>query len=153
MPREPGSEEYLDSEKYELRTWDLDHPESLRYLIARVNAIRRENPALQDDSTLAFVPIDNDELIAYCKGDPDLTNVLLIVVNLDPHHAQSGWVDLDLARLKLEADTPYQVHDLLSDARYLWHGRRNYVELAPGMGHIFAVRRKVRDEHDFDYFF
>ena len=78
--------------------------------------------------------------------------MLLIVVNIDPHHAQSGWVDLDLAGLKLEADTPYQVHDLLTDGRYLWHGRRNYVELSAGMGHVFAVRRRVRDERDFDYF-
>jgi starch synthase (maltosyl-transferring) len=152
-PREPGSEEYLDSEKYELRTWDLDHPESLRYLIARVNAIRRDNPALQDDSTLTFVSIDSGKLLAYCKATADLSNVLLIVVNIDPHYAQGGWIDLDLAQLKLAADTPYQVHDLLSDARFLWHGGRNFVELAPGIGHIFAVRRKVRDEHDFDYFF
>ncbi|HZN23155.1 MAG TPA: alpha-amylase family glycosyl hydrolase, partial [Burkholderiales bacterium] len=152
VPREPGSEEYMDSEKYQLRTWDLDRPDSLRHLIARVNAIRRENPALQDDSTVSFVTIDNDELIAYVKATADLSNALLMIVNLDPHHRQSGWVDLDLDQLKLDAHSPYQVHDLLTDARYLWHGRRNYVELEPGMGHIFAVRRRVRDERDFDYF-
>jgi starch synthase (maltosyl-transferring) len=152
VPREPGSEEYLHSEKYEIRTWDLDRPESLRYLIARVNAIRRESPALQDDSTLAFETIDNEELIAYTKATADRANMLLMVVNLDPHHRQSGWVDLDLKRLGLEADAPYQVHDLMTDARYLWHGRRNYVELDAGMGHVFAVRRRVRDERDFDYF-
>jgi len=152
VPREPGSEEYRDSEKYELRTWDLERADSLRYLIARLNAIRRDNPALQDDRTLTWVSADNDELIAYVKAMPDLSNTLLIVVNLDPHHGQSGWVDIDLAGLSLEADTPYQVHDLLTDGRYLWHGRRNFVELAPGMGHVFAVRRQVRSERDFDYF-
>ena len=151
-PREPGSEEYLHSEKYEIRTWDLDREDSLRYLIARVNAIRKENGALQDDGTLAFAATDNDALIAYVKATADLSNALLIVVNLDPHHKQSGWIDLDLAHLALEADIPYQVHDLLTDAQYVWHGRRNYVELPPGMGHIFAVRRRVRDERDFDYF-
>jgi starch synthase (maltosyl-transferring) len=152
VPREPGSEEYLDSEKYQQRTWDLERPDSLRHLIARVNAVRRENPALQDDSTLSFVTTDNEELIAYVKATADLSNTLLMIVNLDPHHRQSGWVDLDLERLKLDAHAPYQVHDLLTDARYLWHGRRNYVELDPGMGHIFAVRRRTRDERDFDYF-
>jgi starch synthase (maltosyl-transferring) len=152
VPRDPGSEEYLDSEKYEIRAWDLERADSLRYLIGRVNAIRAENPALQDDGTLHFVTIDNDELIAYVKATADLANVLLMVVNLDPHHGQSGWVDLDLPRFKLATDTPYQVHDLLTDARYLWHGQRNFVELGPGMGHVFAVRRKVRDERDFDYF-
>jgi starch synthase (maltosyl-transferring) len=151
-PRDPGSEEYLHSEKYEIRSWDLERPDSLRYLIARVNAIRRENPALQNDNTLSFVQIDNSQLLAYVKATPDLSNVLLMVVNLDPHHRQSGWVDLDLAGVKLQADVPYQVHDLLTDARYHWQGRRNFVELTPGMGHIFAVRGRVRDERDTDNF-
>jgi len=152
VPRDPGSEEYLNSEKYELRHWDLDRADSLRHLIARVNAIRRDNRALQDDGTLAFVTADNDQLIAYVKATPDLSNTLLMVVNLDPHHRQAGWVELDLAKLDLDPEHPYQVHDLLTDARFLWHGRRNYVELDAGMGHVFAVRRRVRDERDFDYF-
>ena len=152
LPREPGSEEYLNSEKYELRVWDLEQPESLRYLIARLNAVRRTNPALQDDTTLRFETTDNEELVAYTKATADLSNVLLVVVNIDPHHTQSGWIEVDIKRLQLEPETPYQVHDLLSDARYLWHGGRNYVELAAGMGHVFAVRRRVRDERDFDYF-
>jgi starch synthase (maltosyl-transferring) len=151
-PREPGSEEYLDSEKYQVRTWNLDRPDSLRYLIARVNAIRRDNPALQHNDTLSFATAENDQLIAYIKATSDGANTLLVVVNLDPHHRQAGWVEIDLKALALEADTPYQVHDLLTDARYLWNGRRNFVELEPGMGHIFAVRRRVRDERDFDYF-
>ena len=153
LPREPGSEEYLDSEKYQIREWDLERPDSLRYLISRVNAIRRENPALRDDSTLTWVTTDNDQLIGYVKATTDLSNTLLILVNLDPHHAQSGWVDIDVAGLELEAGAPYQVHDLLTDAQYLWHGRRNYVELPSGMGHVFAVRTQVRNERDFDYFF
>jgi starch synthase (maltosyl-transferring) len=64
-----------------------------------------------------------------------------MVVNLDPHYRQSGWVDVDLDRLGLKPNVPYEVHDLLTDARYRWQGARNYVELTPGMGHIFAVRR------------
>jgi starch synthase (maltosyl-transferring) len=151
-PREPGSEEYLHSEKYQVREWDLERADSLRYLIARVNAIRRDNPALHDDSTLTFVSIDNEQLIAYVKATPDHANALLIVVNLDPHHSQSGWVEIDLPKLALQPSQPYQMHDLLTDARYLWQGNRNYVELEPGMGHVFVVRRRVRDERDFDYF-
>ncbi|MGZ5141252.1 MAG: alpha-1,4-glucan--maltose-1-phosphate maltosyltransferase, partial [Burkholderiales bacterium] len=141
VPREPGSEEYLYSEKYEIRNWDLERPDSLRYLISRVNTIRRQNVALQNDSTLAFVSTDNDQLIAYVKATTDLANVLLIVVNLDPHYRQSGWVAVDLDTLGLKPDVAYEVHDLLTDARYRWQGGRNYVELAPGMGHIFTVRR------------
>jgi starch synthase (maltosyl-transferring) len=141
LPREPGSEEYLHSEKYEIRSWDLERPDSLRYLIARVNAIRRENAALQNDGTLAFIGIDNDQLIAYTKVTPDLANALIIVVNLDPQHRQSGWIDVDLDSLGLNAGVPYEVHDLLTDSRYRWNGRRNYVELTPGMGHVLSVRR------------
>ena len=152
VPRDPGSEEYLHSEKYEIRSWDLDRADTLRYLISRVNTIRRENPALQDDSTLTFMPTENDQLIAYVKATPDLSNVLLMVVNLDPHHRQTGWVDIDLDVLKLAPDAPFQVHDLLTDACYHWRGRRNYVELGAGVGHVFAVGRHMRSERDTDNF-
>ncbi|GIX28172.1 MAG: hypothetical protein KatS3mg123_2053 [Burkholderiales bacterium] len=151
-PREPGSEEYKDSEKYQLRHWDLDRPDSLRDLIARVNAIRRENPALQSDWSLTFLPVDNDQLIAYMKSTEDGSNLMIMVVNLDPYHAQAGWVELDLEALGLDPRSPYQMHELLSGARYLWNGARNFVQLAPGMGHVFRLRRRVRTERDFDYF-
>ncbi|MES2564562.1 MAG: alpha-1,4-glucan--maltose-1-phosphate maltosyltransferase [Pseudomonadota bacterium] len=144
--REPGSEEYLNSEKYEIREWDLQRPDSLRYLIARVNKIRHDNLALHDDSTLTFANIDNNQLIAYVKATPDRSNMLLIVVNLDPHHRHSGWVDLDLSALRIKPDAPFEVHDLLTDAHYSWRGPRSYVELAPGMGHLFAVRTNISSE-------
>jgi starch synthase (maltosyl-transferring) len=152
--REPGTEEYLDSEKYEFRTWDIDSPESLKEIIARINRIRRDNPALQSDRRLRFHPVDNEPLICYSKHTADYSNVILVVVNLDPHHTHSGWLELPLAELGLEAGTPFQVHDLLSDARYLWHSRRNFIELNPQVApvHIFRVRRKMRTEHDFDYY-
>lgn len=152
--REPGSEEYLDSEKYQLRDWNVARPDSLREFIARVNSIRRDNPALQQDWNLCFYPVDNDELICYCKTSRDHANVILVVVNLDPHHRQTGWIDLPLADFDLDARQPFQMHDLLSDARYLWHGARNFVELDPASSpaHIFRLRRRVRTERDFDYF-
>jgi starch synthase (maltosyl-transferring) len=154
LPREQGSEEYLNSEKYEVRSWDLARPDSLRHFIARLNTIRRENSALQSDWSLRFHHVDNESLICFSKTSGDKTNTVLVVANLDPHHTQSGWVDLSLSGLEFETDRPYQVHDLMSDARYLWQGSRNFVQLDPRSTpvHIFRLRRKVRTEHDFDYF-
>jgi starch synthase (maltosyl-transferring) len=151
-PRESGSEEYLDSEKYQLRSWNRDDPSSLKDLIARLNRIRRENEPLQSDAGLRFHPIDNEALIAYSKTSGEES--LLMVVNVDPHHAQAGWLQLDLTALGLPTDGHYQMDDLLSGARFLWRGARNYVALDPAgtAAHVFRVRRKVRTERDFDYF-
>ena len=153
-PREPGSEEYLDSEKYQLRTWQLDRPDSLHDLIARVNQIRRDNPALQSTRGLRFHAVDNESLIAYSKTTEDGTDSVLTIVNLDPHNRHTGWIELDLGSLGVDAQKPYQVHDLLSGARFLWQGTRNFVALDPAHtpAHIFRIRRRVRTEHDFDYF-
>ena len=152
--REPGSEEYLNSEKYEIKFWNLEQPGSLKDFIARVNRIRRENPALQQDRNLRFLPVDNEALICYAKYTDELTNIILTVVNLNPHHRQGGWLELPLEELGLDPRQPYQVHDLLGDARYLWHGPRNFVELDPQVvpAHIFRMRRRVRTERDFDYY-
>jgi starch synthase (maltosyl-transferring) len=152
--REQGSEEYLDSEKYQLRAWDREHPDNLRELITLVNEIRRENPALQTDRGLRFHPTENDQLLAYTKSTSDRADVLLMVVNVDPHHAQNGMVTLPLEELGIERGRPYQAHELLSGARYLWNGPRNYVEINPHAmpAQIFRFRRSVRREHDFEYF-
>jgi starch synthase (maltosyl-transferring) len=153
-PRELGSEEYLDSEKYEIKHWDLSRPDSLKDFIARVNRIRRQNPALQSDWSLRFHSVDNEQLICYSKCTADRTNVILVIVNLDPHHTHAGWVDLSLEPLGLDTDHSYQMHELLSDARYLWRGARNYVELNPQRvpAQIFQLRRRVHTERDFDYY-
>jgi starch synthase (maltosyl-transferring) len=153
-PKEFGSEEYLDSEKYEIRNWDIENPDSLKGLIGRVNRIRRENPALQSDWSLRFHPVDNEQLICYSKNTEDLSNIVLVIANLDPHHTHSGWLELPISDWGLDPIRPYQVHDLLTDARYLWHGSRNYVEINPQLvpAHIFRLRRRIRTERDFDYF-
>jgi len=153
-PREPGSEEYRDSEKYQLRHWSIDRADSLWSLVARMNRIRRENAALQSDRGLCFCRIDNDQMIAYLKMDAAGTNVILTVVNLDPRQPQSGWVELDIDALNLDAGQPYQVHDLLSEQRYIWRGRYNYVMLDPqrAPAHVLKLRRRVRSEQDFDYY-
>jgi starch synthase (maltosyl-transferring) len=153
-PARPGSEEYLNSEKYELKQWKLEDPKSLAPLIAAVNRARRENAALQRTNALHFHETDNPYLICYSKRSLDGSNTVLAAVNLDPFHVQSGWVDLDLEKLGLSANEPFQVHDQLTDARYLWQGTRNYIELAPSAvpAHVFRVLRRVRSEKDFDYY-
>jgi starch synthase (maltosyl-transferring) len=154
IPREAGSEEYRDSEKYEIRLWERERPDSLKNLIECVNGIRRDNPALQSDRRLRFHPSDNSQLLCYSKTTEGYDNVVLMAVNLDPHHTQAGWVELDTAELGIAFAETYQVHDLISGARYLWSGARNYVELDPRVSpaHVLRVRRHVRTERDFDYF-
>jgi len=152
--REAGSEEYLNSEKYQLRHWDLERPDSLHDFVAHVNWIRRENLALQADWGLRFHSTDNDALLCYSKTCATPDNAIVVVVNLDPHHPQSGWVELELDALGLEPGRPFQAHDLLSGARFLWQGAHNFVALDPqsAPAHVFRLRRRVRSEHDFDYF-
>ena len=154
QPLRPGSEEYLNSEKYEIRHWDLNAPHSIAGIIATINRARRENPALHANYDLFFHPTDNPYLIAYSKSSPDGSNLVLTVVNLDSFHTQPGWVTLDLDRLKLRGDESFQVFDQLTGSRYLWQGVRNYIELSPSKipAHIFRVLRKVRSEKDFDYY-
>lgn len=153
-PREPGSEEYLDSEKYEIKRWDIDRDDSLADFIGRVNRIRRENAALQSNGSLRFHEINNDRLICYTKNTEDFSNIILVIVNLDPDHNHSGWLDLPVDTLGMDVRQPYQVHDLLSGARYLWYGTKNYVEIDPGISpaYIFKIRRHLRTEKDFDYY-
>ena len=153
-PREPFSEEYLDSEKYQIRRWDLKSRRSLRPLITRINRIRHENPALQRDDRLRFHATHHDHVLCYSKATDDNDNIIVTVVNLDPHHAHSAWVHLPLHAFGLPEHEPYQVHDLLSDARYIWHGGRNYVGMDPraAPGHIFRIRRRLRTERDFEYY-
>jgi starch synthase (maltosyl-transferring) len=144
-PREPGSEEYLHSEKYEIRHWDREAPHSLRPLIARLNGIRRAHPALQHDRNLVFHDVDNDQLLCASKATDSSDDVILVVVNVDPHHAQSGWLALDLHALGLD-DAPFVVDDLLCGGSYEWQGPHPFVHLDPWAtpAHVFQVRRAPR---------
>ena len=142
-PLQPGSEEYLNSEKYELKHRDLNVSKSLRELITTVNNTRKQNEALQSDGGLRFHATDNPMLICYSKTTADFSDTIVVVVNLDPSYRQTGWVDLNLRSLGLETGQPYQVRDLLGGGLYVWHGSRNYVELTPEVlpAHILKVRR------------
>jgi len=149
-----GVEEYLDNEKYEIKHWDWDAPGNLKAFIARVNRCRRENPALQTTWNLRFCDVDNSQLLAYGKVSDDGSNMILTVVNLDPVYTQSGWVTVPLADWGIGPDQPFLVHDLLNDQTYIWQGERNYVQLDPQTmpAHLFAIRKRLKRETDFDYF-
>ncbi len=138
LPAKPGSEEYLNSEKYQLRDWDRESPRSLAPLYTLLNHIRHAHPALQIDDTLHFHTIENPQLICYSKRVGD--DVILCVVNLDPDHTQAGITVLDLEELGL-SDTSFEVEDLLAGATYTWQGARNFVSLDPGKmpAHVFRV--------------
>lgn len=143
VPREPGSEEYADSEKYEVRCWDLDRPESIAPLVARLNQARRDNAALQSNGSLRFVPIENDRVLAYTKGSLAEGSLVLVVVNLDFRAEQGGFLELPLAELGIDAARPYLLHDALSMTHFTWQGSRNFVLLAPQNmpAHVFVVRQ------------
>ena len=154
-PRSAGSEEYLDSEKYQLRHWDLDRARqparrSSRASTASAATTRRCSAT----AACGSCAVDNDQLIAYAKQRPTASNVVVIVVNLDPHNTQSGWIGLDPAAMGVEAGAPYQVHDLLSDQRFLWQARGTTCMLDPRARRrtCSRVRRRVRNEKDFEYF-
>ncbi|MGE0392761.1 MAG: alpha-1,4-glucan--maltose-1-phosphate maltosyltransferase [Vicinamibacterales bacterium] len=137
----PGTEEYLDSEKYQIRHWDWDRPGHIKNLVAAVNRIRREHVALQFDRGLQFHPTDNVELVAYSKASPDGADRVLTVVNLDPHRIQHGWIDVPAAALGAGGDGSFFVRDLLTDETFAWRGERHYVRLDPveGPAHILTL--------------
>lgn len=143
----PGKEEYIDSEKYEIKAWDLDRPGNIRAEIALVNRIRHENAALQQTRDIAFVRVDraehqeHDQLIAYVKWSEEGKSIILTVVNLDPSNTQAGWLRFPLERFGLPHTHPFRVEELLTGATYSWNGEWNYISLDPGTmpAHIFRV--------------
>ena len=152
-PVAAGKEEYLDSEKYQLRQWDLDNPLSLSDLLGRLNRIRRDHPALQHDRNITFHRVDNDRhVLAFSKTLGN--SVILVVANTDPYNTQWANLDLNLSALGLSPDEPFQAHDLLTNARYRWQGYHAIVKLDPGSqpAHVFAIRKRVGQEGDFERF-
>ena len=142
VPLREGSEEYLDSEKYQIRARNYQQAGSLAEMIGRLNAVRRAHPALQHDRGLAFHATDNAVLIAYSKRSPDGRDLILVIVNLDPSNMQHGFVQLPLAAWGLTPHSAVEVLDLLSGERYFWRGEWNYVRLDPEdrVAHILQVQ-------------
>jgi starch synthase (maltosyl-transferring) len=153
-PLRPGSEEYLNSEKYEVHHHRRDRPDSLKDYIARLNSIRRGSAALTHDAALQFHATDNDQVICFSRSTDDLWDIVVVVVNLDPYHAQSAWVELPLEKFCLPVNLPFQMHDLLNDAAYRWSGAWNFVRLDPHYcpAHVVRVRRHVRTENGVEHF-
>jgi starch synthase (maltosyl-transferring) len=138
----PGSEEYLDSEKYEIRVRDWNAPGNIKQDVSRLNRIRAENAALHELGNLQFLNTDYEGILAYRKYAPG--NELIVVVNLDPHRTHETMVDVPLEDLGIDANEAYEVNDLLTGARYTWRGSRNYVRLDPTerVAHLFRVTRR-----------
>lgn len=153
-PAAPGKEEYLNSEKYELKMWDWNMPGNLRPIIKKLNFIRKKNAAFHELKNVSFCEADNDYIMAYLKKSADLTNFVLVVVNLDPFRSQSAKVEVPLNELGIAEDHTYIVRDVLNDVQYTWQGCENYVELGPEskMAHVFVVHTETHTEKDFDYF-
>jgi starch synthase (maltosyl-transferring) len=139
----PNREEYCDSEKYQWKERDWNAPGNIKNWITRINEIRRDNRALQFYDNLRFYPSDNESVMCNGKMTAARDNIIVVVVNLDPFHKLHSFVELPIDQFAIGEGDTYQVHDLLSDARYMWHGPRNYVELDPELqpAHIFRIRR------------
>jgi starch synthase (maltosyl-transferring) len=150
LPIQPGSEEYLNSEKYEIRHWDRSASHSLAPLITQINQIRRNNPALHGDGSLHFYPVDNPNILCYSKSSG--ANLILVAINLDPTQEQAGWIDLDLKQLAIPHNKTFEIEDLLTGTHYHWHDRSNYVALRPDVmpAHIFRLIRPSNGETTLD---
>ncbi|NNK12554.1 MAG: alpha-1,4-glucan--maltose-1-phosphate maltosyltransferase, partial [Flavobacteriaceae bacterium] len=138
----PGKEEYLHSEKYEVRFWDWSLENKITYLMTKLNHLRKEHPSLQQTNNISFCRIDNDKLIAFYKWNDERSDEVLVVINLDSYYAQQGMVQLPLGELGIEAGKPIQMRDLVTDNSYLWYNEWNFVELPPSLPfHVFQIKK------------
>ena len=149
-----GGEEYADSEKYEIKEWNLRSALDFKVLLSRINRIRRENPALRETFNLRFYEVDNGNIIFFEKRTEDLSNLIMVAVDLDPFRRQSGTVHVPIESLGLSPGEPYLLHDLVGDEKCLWHGEYNRIDIDPAVlpVRIFLVQRGLYGEKDFDYF-
>ena len=147
----PGKEEYINSEKYQYKVWNWDRPGHIKLFIKAVNRIRNENPALQLYKNLQFVETENEQILAYFKTTPDLANIILVVVNLDPYNTQESNVNVPHSLWGISPNENYTVTDLLSGQTFIWKGSRNYIKLNPHQEpvHIFKVTKWKHYERDY----
>ncbi len=151
----PGKEEYHNSEKYELKNWLPEEvKESTRELFATINRIREENPEFQKTDNIRFLPVENNQLLYFAKFNEEQTDAILVVINLDPHYTQSGWIKVPLYELNILPEQSFLAQDLLGDGQYIWQGEYNYVELNPHIipAHVLKIRKHLKKENQFDYF-
>jgi starch synthase (maltosyl-transferring) len=138
-----GKEEYLNSEKYEIKIRDWDKPGNIKPLIAKLNWIRKENPALQNFRNILFCEVNNPNIVFYCRWDDEIRNVIMVAVNVNPFQTHEAWVRVPVSKFGLNPDETYRVRDLLTDVTYFWKGERNYVRLDPWTqpAHILLLER------------
>jgi starch synthase (maltosyl-transferring) len=150
----PEREEYLDSEKYEIKSWDRKREGNIREVLVKINRIRRENPALHSTYTLSFLGIDDENLLAYAKVSEDRANILVIAVNLDPYQTHSGTLTMPLEQWAISGKLPFMAHELLADTRHIWQGPTRNLTLDPARtpAAIFRLHHRLHREQDFDYF-
>lgn len=150
----PGREEYLNSEKYDFKVWDWDRPGNIKEYIGKLNWIRREHPALQENRNLRFYRADNEQVLFYGKHRAEERDHIFVVVNLNPFEPQEAAVHVPIHDLGIRPDETYQLHDLITGRRYYWKGERNFVRLDPGNepAHVFQLLRWSHREQEFDYF-
>lgn len=150
----PGKEEYLNSEKYDFKVWDWDRPGNIKYLITKVNQIRRDNPALHQYKNLRFYRSDNDNILFYGKATADKQNIILVAVNLDPYSAHESAIYIPIQEFGIGWEETYQLHNLITDERMLCKGEHVFIRLDPQdePAYVFQLKRWLRREHDFDYF-
>lgn len=139
----PLREEYIDNEKYEIKFWDWQHMNRLRELMAAINRIRKENPALQTTWNIYFAETENDQLLCYGKTDDEKVNKIFVAVNMDSYNPQGGWIKVPIYEMGVSPDRAYTVVDLITGSSYSWNGEWNYVLLNPHIlpVHIFRVEQ------------
>jgi starch synthase (maltosyl-transferring) len=144
----PDREEYLNSEKYQIKERDWNGPGNIKDYVTKLNQVRRENRALHQYENLRFHTVENDQILFYSKATAGLDNILLFFVSVDPFHPQNGFAYVPLEDFGLGESEPYQVEDLLTGERFPWRGRRNFVLLNPHVrpAHLFRVRRAIGHE-------
>ncbi|HEX3019178.1 MAG TPA: alpha-1,4-glucan--maltose-1-phosphate maltosyltransferase [Chitinispirillaceae bacterium] len=150
----PGKEEFSNSEKYEIKHWDWIKGERLQKLITIMNNIRQQNPALQDFKNVKFFPVDNEFLLFYIKSTDDMSNVIMVVVNLDPFHSQSGKLHIPLSFLNIKPGQPYLLEDQIGKDRFIWSGAENSITVDPlsTPAFVFKIYRQFHKETMFDYY-
>ena len=138
----PGKEEYLDSEKFQIRHWDWTIENKLTTLIAKINKIRKEHKALQQTNGIQFLSVENDQLLAYYKYDQERESEIIAIVNLDPYYKQNGWIQMPLKELGVSEGHQIKVQDLITGSSYLWDKEWCFVELHPALPfHLFKIEK------------
>ncbi len=151
-PTKPGKEEYLDSEKYQFKERDWDAPGNIKEFITTLNRIRKENRALHYYRNLRFLNSNNDNILAYCKVTDAQDNIIVVAVNLSPRAKAGAMVEVPVRQIGLSPWESYQMHDLLTDEKWIWQGQHNYVELDPAhpeeprVAHVFRLNRFLRQD-------